>query len=210
MNAENPAGGLRATLGNLNFDGAHGRVLLGVLMLLGLVEVGGEASRRALSYDRAAIAAGEAWRLVTAHFVHLDAEHAMLNGCGVVLMWALFARDYSPMRWVAIYLASGLAVSAGLWLLNPAVSWYVGASGALHGVMAAGTLAHLRRGDFIRWLLAVIIVAKLSYEQYAGAMPFSGSGDTIIDAHLYGAVGGLALATVLASRGVTRSVAPAR
>jgi hypothetical protein len=41
---------------------------------------------------------------------------------------------------------------------------------------------------------------KLGYEQFAGALPFSSSGNTIVDAHLYGAVGGIALAIFLRSR----------
>ncbi len=200
MNVETPAGGLRDLQKRLNFDGAYGVALLAACALLALVELGGDASREALAYDRGAIAAGAAWRLLTAHFVHLDPGHAMLNSFGVVLMWALFARDFSAGRWLAIYLFSGLVIGAGLWFRNPQVEWYVGASGALHGVMTAGTLAHLRRGDLDGWLLALIIVAKLSYEQYAGSMPFSESGETIIDAHLYGAVGGLVLATFLKSR----------
>ena len=133
-------------------------------------------------------------------FVHLDAEHAILNGLGVILMWALFARDYSPLRWLAIYLFSALLISAGLWWLNPDVEWYVGASGALHGVMAAGTLAHLRRRDLDGWILAIFILVKLGYEQFAGAMPFAGNSNTLVDAHLYGAVGGLGLAFFLRSR----------
>jgi len=76
----------------------------------------------------------------------------------------------------------------------------VGASGALHGVMTAGTLAHLRRRDLDGWILAVFIVAKLSYEQIAGSMPFAGALNTVVDAHLYGAIGGLVLALFLRSR----------
>ncbi len=126
--------------------------------------------------------------------------HAVLNGLGLVLMWALFARDYSPLRWLAIYLTSALAISAGLWFFDPEIEWYVGASGALHGVMTAGTLAHLRRRDLDGWILAVFIIAKLSYEQFAGSMPFAGAANTVVDAHLYGAVGGLVLALFLRSR----------
>ena len=76
----------------------------------------------------------------------------------------------------------------------------MGASGALHGVMTAGTLAHLRRHDLDGWILAAFIVAKLCYEQFAGSMPFAGAANTIVDAHLYGAVGGLVLAFFLKSR----------
>jgi rhomboid family GlyGly-CTERM serine protease len=200
MNAEAPPRGLAGFLKSLNGDRAYGWALLGACALLGLIELAGEPLRAAWSYQRAAIAAGEWWRLLTAHFVHLDAAHAVLNGLGLVLMWALFARDYSPLRWLAIYLVAALAVSAGLYVFDPQIEWYVGASGALHGVMSAGTLAHLRRRDLDGWILAAFLVAKLSYEQLAGQMPFSGAANTVVDAHLYGAIGGLALAVLLRSR----------
>jgi len=204
MNAESPSSGLpperETLLRSLNCDRAYGLALLGACALLALLAAGGDSVRNALSYDRAALAAGEWWRALTAHFVHLDASHAALNGMGLVLMWALFARDYSPLRWLAIYLFSSLCISAGLWLWDPGVTDYVGASGALHGVMTAGTIAHLRRRDLDGWILAAFIVVKLAYEQFAGALPFSSSGNTIVDAHLYGAVGGIALALFLRSR----------
>jgi len=200
MNVENPVSGLRGIQRSLNCDRAYGIALLGVCALLALPEIFGEPARQALSFDRSALAGGEWWRLLTAHFVHLDAEHAFLNGLGVVLMWALFARDYSPWRWAAIYSGSALAVSAGLWFFNPELDWYVGASGALHGVMTAGTIAHLRRRDLDGWILAVFIIAKLAYEQFAGALPFAGTSSTIVDAHLYGAIGGVVLGLFLKSR----------
>ena len=200
MNVENPVSGLRGIQRSLNCDRAYGIALLAVCALLALPEIFGEPARQALSFDRSALAGGEWWRLLTAHFVHLDAEHAFLNGLGVVLMWALFARDYSPWRWAAIYSGSALAVSAGLWFFNPELDWYVGASGALHGVMTAGTIAHLRRRDLDGWILAVFIIAKLAYEQFAGALPFAGTSSTIVDAHLYGALGGVVLGLFLKSR----------
>jgi len=200
MNVEAPARGLPELLKSLNCDRAYGLSLLAVCALLALLEfVGGDPLRFALGYDRAALAQGEWWRALTAHVVHIDPEHTALNGLGLVLMWALFARDYSPLRWLAIYLVASLAISAGLWFLDPEVPWYRGASGALHGVMAAGTLAHLRRRDLDAWILAAFIVAKLSWEQFAGAMPFQDAGATIVDAHLYGALGGLGVALFLKS-----------
>jgi len=194
MNAERPVGGLAEVLQSLNGDRAYGLALLAAVALFLLPEIDGAAARDALSYQRAALAEGQWWRLLTAHFVHLDLEHAALNAMGLVLMWALFARDYPPLRWLAIYLGTALTVSASLWWFSPDVAWYVGASGALHGVMTAGTLAHLRRGDLDGWILAIFIVVKLGYEQYAGALPFAGSPDTVVDAHLYGAIGGVVLA----------------
>jgi len=200
MNAGTPVQGSGGVLRSLNCDRSYGIALLGVCALLVLISLFGDPARQALSFDRAALVEGQWWRLLTAHFVHLDTEHAVLNGLGVVLMWALFARDYSPRAWAAIYFGSALAVSAGLWFANPELKWYVGASGALHGVMTAGTIAHLRRRDLDGWILAIFIVAKLAYEQFAGALPFAGSANTIVDAHLYGAVGGVVVALLCKSR----------
>lgn len=190
MNAESPVGGLAGALKSLNGDRAYGIALLCALGLLLAPELAGPGAREAMQFDRALLGRGEWWRVLSAHFVHLDLGHAVLNGLGLVLMWALFARDYPPIRWLAIYLASAFAVSAGLWYFNPELQWYVGASGALHGVMTAGTLAHLRHGHLDGWILALFVAGKLAYEQFAGAMPFAGSPDTIVDAHLYGAIGG--------------------
>jgi rhomboid family GlyGly-CTERM serine protease len=200
MNVDSPATGLGGFLKSLNCDRGYGVALLCVCALLAVPELIGEPARRVLSFDRGAIGAGQWWRLLSAHFVHIDLEHAVLNSLGLVLMWALFARDYSPWRWAAIYCGSAIAVSLGLWFFNPELQWYVGASGALHGVMTAGTIAHLRRRDLDGWILATFIVGKIAYEQSAGALPLAGTVNTIVDAHLYGAIGGVVLALLLNSR----------
>ncbi|MDB6092104.1 MAG: rhombosortase [Gammaproteobacteria bacterium] len=201
MNASRPVNGFRRVLTSLNCDGRYGVALLGACALLVLPELGAEAGRVLLRYDRGGLATGQWWRLLTAHVVHLDLEHAALNSLGLILMWALFARDYKPRQWLLIVLAAIAAIDAGLWLRDSTVAWYVGSSGALHGVMAAGTLAHLRRRDVDGWILAVFIVLKLSYEQWTGALPFAdGGAAVVVDAHLYGALGGLAVATFLKAR----------
>jgi rhomboid family GlyGly-CTERM serine protease len=201
MNDHRPVNGVRRVLASLNSDGTRGWALLGLCALLLLPVLAGESGRAALRYDRTALAAGEWWRLLTAHIVHLDFEHALLNSLGLVLMWALFARDYRPRQWLLIMLVTVLAIDAGLWLRDSTVSWYVGSSGALHGMMAAGTLAHVRRGDLDGWLLAAFIVAKLAYEQWAGALPFSDShAGVVVDAHLFGALGGVMVAACIRPR----------
>jgi membrane associated rhomboid family serine protease len=60
--------------------------------------------------------------------------------------------------------------------------------------MCAGTWAHLRRGDWDRWILAVFLAGKLAWEQTQGALPFGalhGPMTVVVDAHLYGALGGV-------------------
>jgi rhomboid family GlyGly-CTERM serine protease len=115
-------------------------------------------------------------------------------------MWALFARDYQPRQWLVIALSSIAAIDAGLWLWDSTLRWYVGSSGALHGIMAAGTLARLRRREGEGWVLAAFLAAKLAWEQGVGALPLSGSDPVVVDAHLFGVLGGLAAAAVLRPR----------
>ena len=187
-------------LKSLNCDGRRGLALLAACLLLCLPALSGEPLRALLRYERAGLAAGQWWRLLTAHLVHLDLHHALLNAAGLALMWALFERDYSPRQWLRILLASIAAIDAGLWLRDSTVLWYVGSSGALHGIMAAGTLAHLRQGEREGWLLAGILLLKLAYEQWLGALPLSGSDPVVVDAHLYGVLGGAGVAAFLRPR----------
>jgi rhomboid family GlyGly-CTERM serine protease len=183
-------------LKSLNCDGYRGLALGGLCVLLLLPLAGGEAAERLLRYDRAGLAAGQWWRLLTGHLVHLDLRHALLNIMGLALMWALFARDYSPRQWLLIVLGVVAAIDAGLWLADSTVLWYVGSSGALHGVMAAGALAHVRTGQRDGWILAGVLLVKLAYEHWVGALPLSGSA-VVVDAHLFGVLGGVAVAAGL-------------
>jgi rhomboid family GlyGly-CTERM serine protease len=186
--------GWRRVLASLNGDGRYGIALACTCALLLLPVLTGDAGREALRYDRLGLAHGELWRLLTGHLVHLSFEHAALNSLGLVLMWALFARDYAPRQWLPIVLGSIAAIDAGLWLRDSTIAWYVGSSGALHGTMAAGTLAHVRRRDLDGWLLAAFLILKLSYEQFSGQLPFAEGSVVVVDAHLYGALGGVAVA----------------
>jgi rhomboid family GlyGly-CTERM serine protease len=198
MRVGRPVKRVAALLASLNCDGWRGVTLLLLCAALLALAATGEAGRRVLEYERGALAAGEAWRLVTAHLVHLDLRHAVLNCVGLALMWALFARDYTVRQWLAIVAGAAAAIDAGLWLWSSTVGWYVGSSGVLHGVMAAGTLAHLRRREPDGWLLAALLAAKLVWEHLVGALPLSGLGpEVVVDAHLYGVAGGVAVAAFL-------------
>src|SRR3981081_1671342 len=173
MGVDRPVKPVRRVLQSLNCDGPPGLALFAACALLLLPPLAGEAGRVLLRYDRVSLAAGEWWRLLTAHVVHLDTRHALLNGLGLALMWALFARDYSPRQWAPIVLGAMAAIDAGLWLCDSTVLWYVGSSGALHGVMAAGALAQVRHGERTGWVLAGLLAVKLAYEHWLGGLPRS-------------------------------------
>ena len=106
---------------------------------------------------------------------------------------------------LCIVLAGIVVIDIGFWFLDPTLAWYVGLSGVLHGILAGGVFAGLLRREREAIVLAVFIVGKLAWEQWVGPMPGSESasgGAVIVDAHLYGAVGGL-----LAAMGFRRRVA---
>jgi rhomboid family GlyGly-CTERM serine protease len=180
----------------LQWDRGRWIWLLVILLLLGAVLGLGDSITAWLRYDRSAIAAGGWWRLLTAHIVHLDLHHLILNELGLVLVWSLFAQDFDAVEWCAIVLSGALAISSGLWWLSPRVTWYVGASGVLHTIMAAGTAKHLAARAWDRWILFLGLCVKLAWEQWGGhAAPL-----VVADAHLYGAASGFAVGAALSWR----------
>jgi rhomboid family GlyGly-CTERM serine protease len=180
----------------LQWDRGRWFWLLLILIVLGGVLGLGDSISELLRYDRGAIAAGGWWRLLTAHIVHLDAHHLVLNELGLVLMWSLFASDYDAIEWTVIVLAGALAISCGLWWLSPRVVWYVGLSGVLHSVMGAGAAKHLFERTWDRWILIIFLAGKLAYEQLGGPEPPL----VVVDAHLYGAIAGFAVGAALCGR----------
>jgi len=150
---------------------------------------------QALRYDRAAILSGQAWRLVTGHLVHADFVHLAWNVAGLALVAALFAREFRLRGWVVILAASTVAVDLGFLVLEPGLATYVGFSGLLHGLAAAGVFVWLvRYRDGATAIVAAFLAAKLAWEHVFGPMPFTTQTlalPTIYEAHTYGALGGV-------------------
>lgn len=173
--------------------------VLGLCALLSvLAELGGEPLRFLLRYENPAAWQGEYWRLITGHFVHAGPAHLLLNVLGIGLIVALFSRDFSPGQWLIVLTASVVAIDLGFVLFEPQLQWYVGLSGVLHGALAAGAVAwwqHETRP--LAASLTVVLVGKLAWEQWQGALPLSGDMPVIVDAHLYGAIGGLIAGVLL-------------
>jgi rhomboid family GlyGly-CTERM serine protease len=179
-----------------NCDARYGVALLVVVGVILALAALGESGRQALSYDRDALGHFQLWRAVSAHLVHLSWRHTLLNCAGLVVLWALFAREFTPGRWVWILACAALSIDLGLWFLHPNVLWYVGASGVLHGAWSAGACAAYRRGDGMGAVIMLLLVVKLAYEQQSGLSVFEGDFPLEPAAHLLGAVGGLIGAVV--------------
>ncbi len=172
-------------------------ILSAIILILAL---SGESVQMALRYDRTAILNGEWWRLLTAHLLHLGWSHLLMNLAGLGLVWALVGDSLSNRNWLIILLADALITGLALLIFNPQLGWYVGLSGVLHGLLVAGIIADVRCGHHAMLLLLAALVFKLGWEQLAGPLPGSEStagGTVIVDAHLYGALGGLLLGFLL-------------
>ncbi len=152
-----------------------------------------------LRFDRDSISEGQWWLLLTGNFVHLGQSHLIMNMVGLGLIVALVWPNYTVFQWLTVILVSSLTVGTGIYLLDPNIYWYVGFSGTLHGLILAGSLADLRRYPLSASALTALVLAKLCWEQFYGALPGSEStagGPVMVNAHLYGAVGGLACAVL--------------
>jgi rhomboid family GlyGly-CTERM serine protease len=91
-------------------------------------------------YDRTAIACGQLWRLASAHLVHLNTAHLLLNLGGLLLICELLWNRL-PMRHGIGLMASGALGISGLFCwLHPEMAWYAGLSGALHALWAGCAL----------------------------------------------------------------------
>jgi membrane associated rhomboid family serine protease len=104
-----------------------------------------------------AVANGEWYRLVTSMFLHASIIHIGSNM--LVLYWVgpqLEAR-YGPARYLALYMASGVAGSLGSILLQPHAQ-AIGASGAIFGLFGAIAVVLLRTTGSIAPIVPLLVI----------------------------------------------------
>jgi membrane associated rhomboid family serine protease len=90
------------------------------------------------------VSEGEWWRLITATFLHYGPLHLGMN---MLVLWFIgppLEEYFGHWRYLLVYVASGLAGSAGALLWSPD-SLTVGASGAIWGIMGAALVLEARR-----------------------------------------------------------------
>lgn len=163
-------------------------------VVMGLLHLGGDATRDALLLERDAVLNGQVWRLATAHLVNLSGTHTFLNTLGlgliIVTLWSILTVE-TLLRAIVF---SAAAISLGWIALMPAGVTYVGFSGVTHGVMAWGGLTIWKRGP--KWFAVVILtclLAKLGQEFWNGAVPGADAaigGRVSFVSHTLGSLGG--------------------
>ncbi|MGF1548306.1 MAG: rhombosortase [Thiotrichales bacterium] len=151
-------------------------------------------------FDRDYVSQGRLWLLLSGNFAHLGWNHLWLNLAGLALVGVLFSDSYRWWQWLAIGFVSCIAVTGGLWYFDPEWRWYVGLSGALHGLFVAGAIRLLPAERNFALILILGIAIKLGYEQIVGPSPGTAElagGPVVVDAHLFGAIGGAIAAVAL-------------
>ena len=129
------------------------KTLIGVIVGIYLLQLGGGASLnansgwifehgslviRAVDSSGALVGLGEGewWRLLTAAFLHYGPIHLAMNSLALWWIGRPLEDALGPLRYVLLYVVSGLAGSAGALIASPdAVT--VGASGAIFGILGA-------------------------------------------------------------------------
>jgi len=114
------------------------------------------------------ISSGQYWRLLAAMFLHIGAAHLAVNGLSLLIMGGMVERTFGHIRFIAIYLISGLGGSAfSFWMIHP-FAIGAGASGAVFGCVGAlGAFFLIRRRELGQLgkqnLNAILILAGINF-----------------------------------------------
>jgi len=146
-------------------------------------------------YALSEITAGQWWRLITGNLIHLNWQHFAMNASALIVMLILLPDSLKLGELFSVFLLCSLGVTLALWAFHPSIYWYVGLSGALHGVLVVLLLldivAHKNSWSVI---LCMLLMAKLAWEGLMGPLPGSeatAGGPVVVQAHFYGALSGV-------------------
>jgi membrane associated rhomboid family serine protease len=135
------------------------------------------------------VAHGEWWRLFTAMFLHASFFHLAVNMYSLYYVGTIMEQVIGRWRFLLLYLASGLAGSAGALVLSP-LTPTVGASGAIFGVLGGLFILERRRHIATGGQVAGLIVLNL-------VITFAFAGSISVGGHVGGLIGGMALMLAL-------------
>lgn len=172
---------------------------LTIVLLMVLAEIPALQLKGVFYFDRTLIEAGEVWRLLTTHLVHLNLTHFGMNLLGLgIIAWV------APrwlVDWRALFTALWLFLVVGYGLYSLPVMQYFGFSGVLYGwlVLALGFAPHYQVG--MRLLAVGFVSAKVLLEQIPGfsfiATDAAIGAPVLVEAHFFGLLGGALAAPVL-------------
>ena len=172
-------------------------IMLTCCWLLFLLE---PTSSQLFGYDRELVTEMQWWRLISGNLLHTNFNHLLLNSAGVILLWALQGQYFNGKSYLAVMCLLCLGTTLSIYYFSPQLRWYVGLSGALHGLFLLGAYFDIRHGLKSGWLLVIGLAIKVAHEQFYGASEDIAEligANVAIDAHLYGSVSAVVIILVL-------------
>lgn len=139
------------------------------------------------------VAEGEWWRLVTSVFMHYGPFHLAINMYSLYLLGGALEVGIGRLRFIALYLVSGLAGSAGALLLSPNAAT-LGASGAIFGVIGAIFVLERQGVRVFPGSVVGLLLMNLVFT-------FAFRGSISVGGHLGGLAGGMLAALALSRFG---------
>ncbi|WP_244246857.1 rhomboid family intramembrane serine protease [Nocardioides euryhalodurans] len=136
------------------------------------------------------------WGIPAAPFLHGGWDHLEANS-GPLLVLGFLVATVSVGRWLAVMAWAAVVSGLGVWLLAPANSLTIGASGLVFGLLTYLMVAGFLERRPMRILVGVAVF--LFYGSVLlGVLP--GAAGVSWQGHLFGAVGGVVAAYVHAGR----------
>jgi membrane associated rhomboid family serine protease len=136
-----------------------------------------------LAVDRFLVDHGEWWRIFTSGFTHFGVVHLAMNMLSLYFLGRVVEPALGRPRFLALYLASMLAGTAGALIMQPGLGLTAGASGAIFGLLGATAIGLRQRGiRLMQTSIGTMILLNL-------VITFTISGISI-GGHLGGLVGG--------------------
>jgi membrane associated rhomboid family serine protease len=145
-----------------------------------------------------AVADGDWWRLITAAFLHVGIWHIAVNMYALWWLGSAVEGAIGHLRFLLLYLGSGLAGSAGALVWSPHQPT-VGASGAIFGMLGAGLILEWRATGRLVGGFAVMLLVNLAFT-------FGFSSFISVGGHVGGLIGGLIGTAIIVGRGRFRAV----
>jgi len=140
--------------------------------------------------DAPQVAHGGWWRLITAAFLHGSILHIGFNMFVLYVVGSGVEAYLGPFRYLAVYLVSGLAGSAGALIATPN-GVTVGASGAIFGIFGALLIIEYQQTGSLAGQAMTLIAINLVISFSVPNISYGG--------HIGGLIGGI-LATLALSR----------
>jgi len=142
------------------------------------------------------VAQGDWWRLITAMFLHGFLLHLAFNMFALYVIGGPVEEYLGRVRFLLLYLVSGLAGSAGALIQSPTTP-VVGASGAIFGILGAMLILEWQATGRLGGTAATLILVNLALNFGLN----STGGSISIGGHLGGLVGGILVTLAFARWG---------